>query len=74
MPLSLADQARLAALRSARDQLLTGKAVAKASYGSGQSVDYAQADMKALREEIAKLEADEAPRGRRRGAIRFFVR
>lgn len=74
MPLSLADQARLAALRSARDQLLTGKAVAKASYGAGQSVDYAQADMTALRDEIAKLEAAEASSGRRRGAIRFFVR
>lgn len=71
MALSAADAARLAALRAAYDQLISGKAVAKVQR-DGRSIDYAQGDKERLRGEIDALEA--AAAGRRRGAITFRFR
>ncbi len=73
MALSTADAARLAQLKTAYDQLITGKAVASVSSG-GRTVTYTKADMEMLKSEIDRLEALAAsPSGRSRGAVRFRI-
>jgi hypothetical protein len=53
-PLSPADQARLTALQSARDQLIMGKAIAEVEY-NGERRSFAKADMARLDREIDRL-------------------
>lgn len=72
MALSQADEARLVSLQQALDDLLSGARVAKVSSG-GRSVDYAPAEIDALRREIADLKAQSAGPGLR-GPIRFRFR
>lgn len=75
MALSDADAARLASLRTARDNLISGQAVSKITSG-GRTVEYGPADLQRLNGDISALEAAEARNGtvRRRGPIRFAVR
>lgn len=71
MALSPEDAARLARLRTARDELISGKAVSSVS-AHGRRVDYGQADMGRLDAEIRDLEAQSTSvSGRRRGAVGF---
>lgn len=72
MPLGTDDAARLIALKKARDELLTGRAVASVS-SSGRSVSYTPADQDKLNAEIAALESADRGSGQvaRGGALRF---
>jgi hypothetical protein len=74
MALSTEDTARLAALRTAYDQLLAGKMVAEIQRGD-RTLKYAQADKAGLKAEIDRLEAEAAATGtvQRRGALRFRI-
>lgn len=70
MALSLEDQARLARLQTAYDQIITGQRVT-VTQSSGRRVEYGPADADKLMAEINGLKAQAAPGGRQRGALRF---
>lgn len=70
MALTSSEQARLESLRTARDLLISGRAVAEVQSG-GRSKKFAQADMGELRDEIRGLEARASASGRLRGAVTF---
>ena len=71
MALTTEDAARLADLRAAYDKLIKGEKVASVT-AFGRRKDYAQADLKRLKDEIDDLAAQAATTtGRRRGAIGF---
>lgn len=73
MALSPTEQARLDSLRSARDLLISGRAVAEVQSG-GRSKKFAQADMGELKDEIRGLEARASTSGRLRGTLKFRFR
>lgn len=70
MSLSSSERSRLAMLKSAYDQLITGKKAVRVTIGS-KSVEYGAGDIGHLKIEIDQLEARGA--GRTRGALRFRV-
>lgn len=72
MSLSADDAARLAALKSAYDKLISGSAVASVSSG-GRRVEYSKGDIATVKAEIEALEAKCSSGRRQRGAVRFRI-
>ena len=74
MALTLNEQQRLSSLQLARDQLISGRAVATFEF-NGQRTEYSRADLTRLEGQIDRLEAAaRLPTGhahRRGGAITF---
>lgn len=71
MALSDADAARLAALRAARDKLISGQQTSKVASGPSV-VEFAAGNIDAVMSEIARLEARERARPSL-GAMRFRI-
>jgi hypothetical protein len=74
--LSTEDAARLAALRTAYDQLIMGANVVRVQLAhGGRLTDFGPGDAARLKQEIDRLETlDANPCARRRGALRFRIR
>jgi|WetSurMetagenome_2_1015567.scaffolds.fasta_scaffold434306_2 hypothetical protein len=70
MALTTDELARLAALRKAYDDLITGKKVTRVSIG-GRLVEYGAGDMARIKQEVDSLSAKNM--GRTRGAVRFRI-
>lgn len=74
MALTTDQVTRLAALQTAYDALISGKAVARVEF-NGRLTAFGPGDVKTLKSEIDELTAAAAsPSGRRRGAIGFRSR